>query len=51
MGRSARITLIVALVLVVALGVVLVLTQLSKWTCNPPGGVWVEASDECVELP
>jgi hypothetical protein len=51
LGRSGRITLILALALVVALGAILVLTQLNKWTCNPPHGVWVEASDECVELP
>lgn len=35
----------------VALAVVLVMTELPKWTCAPPDGVWVEASDRCVDLP
>jgi hypothetical protein len=50
-GRGARVAVIVALVLVVVIGVVLVVTQIDKWTCSPPAGVWVESADECVELP
>jgi hypothetical protein len=50
-GRGTRITVIVVVALIVLLGVVLVTTQLDKWTCNPPGGVWAESSDECIELP
>ena len=50
-GRSGRLAVILMIALVVVLAAALVLTQIDKWTCNPPGGIWVEASDECVALP
>lgn len=41
-----------AAVLVVAvLAALLVGTQLDKWTCGPPDGVWVEGPDHCQDLP
>jgi hypothetical protein len=50
-GHRGRLAVILVIVAVVVLAAALVLTQIDKWTCNPPGGVWVEASDECVQLP
>ncbi|MGH2748995.1 MAG: hypothetical protein ACRDKB_13895 [Actinomycetota bacterium] len=48
---AAVVTLLVAVVVVLALGAALVVTQWDKWTCAPPDGVWVEAADNCMELP
>jgi hypothetical protein len=38
-------------VIFVAVLVLLVVTQIDKWTCGPPDGVWVEASETCQSLP
>lgn len=48
---AAVVTLVVAVVVVLALGAALVVTQWDKWTCAPPDGMWVEAADNCMELP
>jgi hypothetical protein len=38
-------------IILVAVLVVLVVTQIDKWTCGPPDGIWVEASETCQSLP
>ena len=48
---AAVVTLVVAAIVVVAVGAALVVTQWDKWTCAPPDGVWVEAADNCMDLP
>lgn len=48
---AAVVTLVVAVIVVLAMGAILVVTQWDKWTCGPPDGVWVEGPDQCMELP
>lgn len=50
-GSGGRITAGVLIVAFVVVAVVLVLTEMDKWTCAPPDGVWVEAPDRCIALP
>lgn len=50
-GRGGRMTAAVLIVAVIVLAVILVTSQIEKWTCAPPDGVWVEASDRCIDLP
>lgn len=50
-GRRGRMSMVVFLVAVVLLLTLLVTSQIDKWTCAPPDGVWVEASDRCIDLP
>ncbi len=49
--RRGRMSMVVFLVAVVLLLALLVTSQIDKWTCAPPDGLWVEASDRCIDLP
>jgi hypothetical protein len=44
-------TIAVLIIAIVLLAVILVTSQIDKWTCAAPDGVWVEASDRCIHLP
>lgn len=48
---AAGVILVIGIALILAVGALLVVTQLDKWTCGPPDGVWVEGPDHCMELP
>jgi hypothetical protein len=50
-GRRGRMWMVVFFVAVVLPLAFLVTSQIGKWTCAPPDGVWVEASDRCIDLP
>jgi hypothetical protein len=50
-GRRGRMWMVVFFVAVVLPLALLVTSQIGKWTCAPPDGVWVEASDRCIDLP
>jgi hypothetical protein len=50
-GRRGRMSMVVFFVAVVLLLALFVTSQIDKWTCAPPDGVWVEASDRCIDLP
>jgi hypothetical protein len=50
----SRVTLVLATACVLALvavGGLLLVTQIPKWSCDPPDHLWVEAPDHCLELP
>jgi cell division septal protein FtsQ len=49
--RSARLTVVLVLVIALAVAGVVALFQIGKWTCDPPDQVWVEGPDHCVDLP
>jgi hypothetical protein len=49
-GAAAAI-LVAGAILTLAVVAVLVLTQIPKWTCDPPSGVWDGAAGRCIELP
>jgi hypothetical protein len=48
---SAAAILVAGTILALAVVVVLILTQLPKWTCHPPSGLWNGAAGRCIELP
>lgn len=47
----AAVTIAISMLIVLALAALLLVTQLDKWTCAPPDGVWVEGPDHCMDLP
>jgi hypothetical protein len=53
MSRATEPRFVVGLILLATLMIVAVIaiTQIGKWTCEPPDSVWVEGPDRCVELP
>jgi hypothetical protein len=50
-GGEVKVVAGSVVVIFVAVLVLLVVTQIDKWTCGPPDGVWVEASETCQSLP
>ena len=48
---SAAAILVAGTILALAVLAVLILTQLPKWTCHPPSGLWNGAAGRCIELP
>ena len=46
--RTILAAILLSAVVVTAL---VVITEVPKWTCDPPGHLWLEAPDRCVALP
>lgn len=49
--RVPRILWVAVIAVAALLALILVVTQIDKWTCSPPDQVWVESPDHCVDLP
>jgi hypothetical protein len=43
--------LIAGVILTVVVLALLLVTEIPKWTCDPPHELWVEAPDRCIGLP